>query len=752
MIIDTVSINNSKIKFRHTEKYTSSAANIQSSVNDPGVYQGCEVVATSTPSQSIMIMMKDGASLALHHDYTNGYSTVVRETSDITLDLSSFDWPIVTGATWYVFLSVTYDENSETSGYWGVSDLDGLPANAVKLATIYMPDGATTVIDAYIKYDGVNQDKPTKKRPILVRKKASIAASTGRTRFQIPDDVCFLGEDAKPSNRVFLTHANDMYKPLSDPTYGFKINPLAWYPASTGSSPLTISDMNYDGVCYGPWVAISPPYDGAFDVYYYSPLVLEDLDTSGDQVGFTSLHATDIQCESVSDSPDSLSMGTLTSLITSLLSLVNNRVKSIHPTATDTSWILLWRSNNKTTDASVDNKTLSLYFKDKGMVLIGGGYLVGDNVTVPSGVSSSDVFAHSCDGALTIPSFIKRWKLTSGPASMDLYSRTDWDYYHETGKYVSRISQYMDYISDVYSSVAMSGIPGSGGLGKYVEILRLCENELRVYYSSASDDSSLIIATGVYWLNSTSKWLRASTASKNAMLFVISRKGIRVKTKLLTDANFATGWSDSEWSHETLFNAGSNPDIPVLTKGKSKETLLLPFQVTLNSGHIKAMWTASYNGPTLYASCNYRIQRFDGAAITDGDLNFLAESSYNLTDISSTGDQYSRRVSGKFDILPLMKQYTVVSTTAPDTIEIEGETSFWIPGQLIALRDTSLAENKILMIVDFTVSGGNTILTIDEFGGHSYVGTSSASGRKIYTVHPEDENKVIEIPYLMEVY
>ena len=109
-----------------------------------------------------------------------------------------------------------------------------------------------------------------------------------------------------------------------------------------------------------------------------------------------------IGAETLAGTPDSISTTTLGNQLVDLLALVNARIKTIHPTASSgTVWVLLWRSNNIASDASVTKSTTSLYWRNGEFSLVVGAYWLPDGVTLTVGSGGTTDVVASCWSGVT---------------------------------------------------------------------------------------------------------------------------------------------------------------------------------------------------------------------------------------------------------------------------------------------------------------------------------------------------------------
>jgi hypothetical protein len=81
-----------------------------------------------------------------------------------------------------------------------------------------------------------------------------------------------------------------------------------------------------------------------------------------------------IGTEVVAGTPDSLATTSVGLQLAELLARTNERIETIHPTATSAAWVLLWRSNAIANDGLVTKDTTSLYWMNGQFSIVVGGY------------------------------------------------------------------------------------------------------------------------------------------------------------------------------------------------------------------------------------------------------------------------------------------------------------------------------------------------------------------------------------------
>jgi hypothetical protein len=161
-----ITIPKEQVKIRWREPYVSAGLNQKfSGVMRPGIYRGFEAQASGTPNNYINFVVDSGTSdsVAVVEDDVNGYSTTVRYTTNLQVDLSS---QFAAGATLYGVIEVDYQVGPDTTGEIKVVDtLTGLGAY-IQICKIIIPAAASAVLPAYISFVGltdvnsVDTDRP----------------------------------------------------------------------------------------------------------------------------------------------------------------------------------------------------------------------------------------------------------------------------------------------------------------------------------------------------------------------------------------------------------------------------------------------------------------------------------------------------------------------------------------------------------------------------------------------------------------
>jgi hypothetical protein len=748
--LPTVAINKTKIKFRFAEQYTSEASNFQAGINDIGAYRGGTVaVYGSSPSKSVRILT-DGTSTVVLHRNSDGYGTVINETAQPVLDLTSaVTWPITTGGLQlYIYLDVNYSADAETTGLWGIAELGDLPDGAVRIAMLDLPESATEILDSHIRTDGSSyRHKVLGKKGILIPKIASIGTGTSRSRFLLADRVSCMGMVPDSGRHRAITLLSNYCYPLTDGSASETLVTAGkWYPTSGSGTSLGASDMDEDGCYTNPYIDFYgvATFDAAFEVAYYSFVSLDSINTASSMHGFVFPHADNIKSSLITGTSDTLTAGYLPTQLLSLLNKISGKIDTVNPNTSTGTWTLLWRSNNISSDALVDTYTLSLYYSTGGLMVTRGGYISGSDFKINAAVSSpAALYAYSIDGT----EIINRYVYRSGPATLDLADPLDWTTVTKnvsTGENVYNLAKSL--VFDQYQSITMNGVPHIGSNARYIQIFNLAEGDIRVYFSAAGSNTSLMICSGCYWDDSSDKW-KGIGSSYNAIQLSIGRYGLTVKQKDKDDADFSTGWSyTASWTGEWTLASGLSSESLFKVKGDITESCIVPFKVVLNSGHIAAMSTLAYTGPVINSAVNFRAYRYTEPLSTD--FSFVKNGSGpTLTGLSASDiSHWGAKIIGTMDIIPYLRAYYVTSSTGPSTIRIaNAHTANWQPGQLVCVRGTGVSD--VWKIVDISVDGTSVDITVD-----SSINTVIHASDILYTLFHADENTEIEAFYIATVF
>lgn len=750
--IDYSDISSSKIKFRFSEPYASEGANVQMGVNLPGAYRGALIEAESpTPGETFRINIESGGtdSVVLHREAATGYCTVVRETSSVQMDCSGLSWPIASETTLYVFMTVDYTLGDDTTGRFEVvDDVGDIPADAVMLAHVVLPVDATAVLQEHIKTDGSKRAKVGRKKGVIALKRQDVPATAlPRTGFEITDKVCWLGSGSSPQNRVRLGDDGILNGAPLVGSDGGQIVASTWYSYS-GGSILSLGDMDEDGCYTNPWIAmnfndtVDSSNTAGFSAWYWAYVPLDELNSEDRNAGFFDTHTNSVHGKDIIGDPDSVGKGTLDDQLEALLSFINARMSMYNPnSAGGTSvWHLMWRSNNVTDDADVDNDTLSLYWCDTGLLLAQGGYIDGDDFKVD---------AVGATGSVNVVFILQRelyfaTNLVSAvPFSADMYTSGQWvQYKRSDGKGADFFNEDCEFNFYEHAKAIVRGTPNVGGSPLYAEILRLADGNIRVYWGGDSDrdNNELHICWGCKWNDSSSEWDKSSSSNFDARELVIGRNTISVKRKATTDSDYLTGWTN--WTGTVSF------DSILRISGSVTQKFIVPFKAVLSEDMVRGMRDTSYNGPTIneVMNLNFRRNASPSGAVTWTQIGSGSLSNLQVVD----SDPYYIHVSGDMDITGSLTSPTLQTTgcfvNATSTIYTTDDIPLAV-GQSIAVRGTV---NGSWVVKSITWNSPGMDIVVEDEDGNNSLPNGDASGNTAYVLDPEDAGKELIAFYTAE--
>lgn len=586
------------LKVRWNETYVSSALNIQMGALKPGVYHGFEVRQTAgSASKSFRLYTEAGGYSLLLHRGATGRCVAIHLEDDLLFDMSA-RFTAVGGAmpaaeTWYVWAAAQYSETVETAGQIYVTDELPAPADAVRIATIVMPMGATTILDAYVRVDGEHQDNGLATTKRVVEKSLFIAGVAGRTTFQIIGRVHLRGITSNggyegidgPLGHIRLHNVGS--GSLLTNNSGQLIGGYFYHDEACTQAVVIDNGLDADRCVTNPYVRLQyyngsmfvpTSYNSPFNCKYQTVVAMDDPgDVTGPFGHFRpdcGSHIDLIAWSAVDGGAgDSLSANGLLGggLHRVLLDLINNRVRSTGKGANPTTWTRIWRSDN-TTDGTLDvdkitRDTMSVYVHDDGIVTICGAYLSGDGeVHTPHDIlGTTDIKASfwgkgSYFGDVRVGTdrvHVDLSRRSVGGQAWNLNDIDDGDGAGWTGCVLTS----RDGVNTSFgSSVLRVGKGVSGGL-QYRPIL---------VEGSVGDDDDLtqlrmyIGYNHDLWIVSNAKWNAVDDvwvgvrAGYDAQAFVMNNNGMAVYRMDSDAALFMTGWS--VWRQKyTIF--GSNSDL-----------------------------------------------------------------------------------------------------------------------------------------------------------------------------------------------
>lgn len=388
--IKELSIPETQLKLRWREPYVTDGTNKALAVLDPGAYRGGYVRETDPISTSFRITAEgEQDNHFLWVDKTSGAALSIRYGTDVLVDMSDlFTGPggtLPSAQTWYVWIDCAYTVGGATSGKIYVGDAAPSSANAVKLARISMPNGATAILDSYIDVSTTYRTVAHVDRPILLARRVSRAVSTNK--FQITGKVYM------PNGSVSFA-ARDFYINLSGDSgltrvaYTGDDGAFIWVKQVWADSGLSVAiTSDSEGFIADPWVELdvsqtTDPTPPTCYVRYWTRGTLRDL-ILDDQIKADWMphdHAVYVATREKAGSPTSLTKGSVQSQLEELLTAVNDRISERAPESAPASPVLLWRSHNVASDALVTGTTISIYWGSTlGFAVIVGGYISGAN-------------------------------------------------------------------------------------------------------------------------------------------------------------------------------------------------------------------------------------------------------------------------------------------------------------------------------------------------------------------------------------
>jgi hypothetical protein len=350
-VVQTVVIPEAQMKVRWRETYVSEGINKALAVLDPGIYRGGYVMAQGTPNKTVKITPNgEQDSFYLWVEKTGGAALAVRYATDVTVDLSGEftggGGTMPSTKTYYVYMTGTYATGAPTSGAFYVdTTAPSTSGNAVRLAKITIPSGATTILDSYINLStsatpaSCYRMTASLDRVVVKRVELEFAAPSGTPPvFQILGKVYFPGGGASwmvrssyvklASTQASLLHQN----PYIGDDRG-RITVENFY-ADSGATVWATADS--EGFMTNPWVKLdltqtsdtSPPAGAA---WYWTRATVRDLVTSDHFLEEFDVfpHAAEIITRDVAGTPTSLTAKNVSTAIEALVDAVNDRIPKV---------------------------------------------------------------------------------------------------------------------------------------------------------------------------------------------------------------------------------------------------------------------------------------------------------------------------------------------------------------------------------------------------------------------------------------
>jgi hypothetical protein len=584
--IKELSIPQTQLKLRWREPYVTDGTNKALAVLDPGAYRGGYVRETDPISTSFRITAEgEQDNHFLWVDKTSGAALSIRYGTDVLVDMSDlFTGPggtLPSAQTWYVWIDCVYTVGGPTSGKFYVGDAAPSSANAVRLARISMPNGATAILDSYINISTTYRTVAHVDRPILLARRVSKAVSTNK--FQLTGKVFFPAGTASLAQRELGIQLSET-SGLTRFAYTGDDGGAIWVKQVWADSGLSVAiTSDSEGFILDPWVELdlsqtADPTPPSCWVRYWTRGTLRDLVLSDEIVAdwVPHEHAAYVATREKAGYPTPLIKGSVQSQIETLLTAVNERISALAPESAPAAPVLLWRSHNVASDALVTGTTISIYWgTNLGFAVIVGGYISGSNA-VRALVAPGDTMVllrlHGNIGAgpelLSSPAAAGATVAWNNAAlwSAGLYT-TDFfgvPLFTMPALLVQLLSVTLGLTLDSapmllsnHDSYIAGNQPGTGGLNAYCRLFESAgtDAKMRLYYG----DHSFWLTFNAEWVpGSPSKWYEDDN-TRDAMaigLYLTSDDpvfGIRKKFK----ANFGSGWITADW--DSVFRQGMQP-------------------------------------------------------------------------------------------------------------------------------------------------------------------------------------------------
>jgi hypothetical protein len=216
-------IDNSKVKVRWEEPYSSSAMNRFALALPKGIYSGFRLMPSAVPDTSVWLRVDDGSSvdklsMMVFHDSQNGYGLTITETVDIELDFSSLftDGGTPTSTfTAYLWAEVTYGVGSQTSAKYILGDAFPASGDFIKIGSVFFDTTATVLESADLSEVSRNFPRPYKVETDFVEGETKYGFLSGQEAWRMPtvDQKKALTFAASPSQtNPFVTRDESLDK------------------------------------------------------------------------------------------------------------------------------------------------------------------------------------------------------------------------------------------------------------------------------------------------------------------------------------------------------------------------------------------------------------------------------------------------------------------------------------------------------------------------------------------------------------
>ena len=517
------------------------------------------------------------------------------------------------GEKWWVWADVDYATGLTTTGDYHVTlDGDPIPDDAIIFGTLEFSGGETTIQQANCSTDDATVPFPTKREdgayvagdqiygwlsgeeawnvPSLTQKRGLNAAPTTPSTsnpfvtkadtldryFGEPHFYPFTGLSAvrkvqlsgyfyvgstnSEAVRYFsLRDSSDKRKQLSGTSNGERIYIDSIYKSDDSGALDPSTDADSEGFYQNPYVYLRNAagayvFTGDLTVYCFRKKQFSTLEQAPVQAfpdgGMDYWpHSDEVKVEAASGSPDSLSMGMAQDALEELLGLANARIKTIHPTASATAPVLLWRSSAKTLDTSVDRNTSSMYWLNGRFFIILGGYLSSaTEITAGTGIGNVVMFQLNQSG---IDKFVK--DNPTAATSWAYATLTNWDSLYtqdeETHLFGGDLSiaNFLKLAGGENSKIE-GALTGTTDMFKFFESTNPASTaKVRVLYGGGSS-ASISITYNADWDNTNDEWVAdVSDGTEEASAIVINSQG--VTAYMMEDGQvLASGGTWSLWA------------------------------------------------------------------------------------------------------------------------------------------------------------------------------------------------------------
>ncbi|MFA4971266.1 MAG: hypothetical protein WC683_01550 [bacterium] len=430
----------------------------------------------------------DEDQFAVYANRDRGFAVSVRETMDVEIDCAALFPPMGLPAdeTWYVYIVADYSAYNTTTAHYRVENTDphdiaqlNYDPYAVILCAIPMPMGSTIFPDFALwplagMYERRSLPSPTARqtpgdlvegdefwglldsvskwclgtgaasgedvRSFAEPTVETYAGLVGVTQFQL-SGLYFVGTGAvgTAAKHFRLLHSTATQNaPLLGSDAGLlRVGDVY---QTDGITLLTPSaDADAEGFYEDPWVEISfaatvdVAFTGTLRLLCYKKQTLLTLDNApagAFPVGDIEVvgHAVQVAARAAAGTPSALAGGVLETQLAALLGFINDRIRTIHPTAAPADWVLLWRSHNVTLDANVTKGTCSIYWHNtQGLAILVGGYIEAGGLTVRAGTGAAafTTLAFFLRGGTSSGAIICASKIAASPTTWDIV--TGWD-------------------------------------------------------------------------------------------------------------------------------------------------------------------------------------------------------------------------------------------------------------------------------------------------------------------------------------